>query len=68
MARKKLTMDDFKDSRLERPSCDKVKGGYKFGPSGAGYVGSYIWESIDIRSNDERISTFQELTFRRNRG
>ncbi len=51
MARKKLTMDQFERVKLDKQAQKKVKGGYKYGPSGAGYVGSYIWESIDIRGS-----------------
>ena len=65
MARKKLTMDDFKDSKLDKQSQKKISGGYKYGPSGAGYVGSYIWESIDIRGNQEGDRNIRELSFRR---
>ena len=65
MAGKKLTMDRFKNSRLDEKSLKKVRGGYKSGPPGAGFVGSFIWESIDIRSNQEGTRNFPELTFRR---
>ncbi|MCB0616590.1 MAG: hypothetical protein H6573_09090 [Lewinellaceae bacterium] len=58
-------MDNFKDSKLDKESLKKVKGGYKYGPSGAGYVGSYIWESIDIRGNQEGDRNIRELSFRR---
>lgn len=51
MARKKRTMDQYERVKLDKQAQKKVKGGYKYGPSGAGYVGSYIWESIDIRNN-----------------
>ena len=65
MARKKLKMDHFKGSKLDKKSQKKVKGGYKFGPSGAGFVGSFIWESIDIRNNEEGNNEIQDQTFRR---
>ena len=54
MARKKLTMDRFKAHQLAEQSQKAIRGGYKFDPSGAGYVGSFIWESIDIRGNEEK--------------
>ncbi|MCB0546834.1 MAG: hypothetical protein KDD19_04550 [Phaeodactylibacter sp.] len=65
MARKKLTMDHFEKARLDKQSQKKVRGGYKYGPSGAGYVGSYIWESIDIRGNQEGDRNTREVSTRR---
>lgn len=51
MARKKLTMDQFEGAKMDEQASKAVKGGYKFGPSGAGFVGSFVWETIDIRNN-----------------
>ncbi|MCB0552837.1 MAG: hypothetical protein KDD02_04740 [Phaeodactylibacter sp.] len=53
MARKRLTFDDFKKAELNPRSQKAVKGGYKFGPSGSNFVGSFIWEGVDIR--DQQI-------------
>ncbi|MCB0570064.1 MAG: hypothetical protein KDC66_09890 [Phaeodactylibacter sp.] len=49
MARKKLTLGDFKHAALSPKAQKAVKGGYKYGPSGANFVGSFIWEGVDIR-------------------
>lgn len=49
MARKKLSLSDFKKAELGPGAQKAAKGGYKFGPSGANFIGSFIWEGVDIR-------------------
>ncbi len=51
MARKKLTIDQFKRSALSAEEQKAVKGGYKNVPSGASNISSLIWESVDVRGN-----------------
>ncbi len=70
MARKKLTMDSFQGAQMDKQAQQEVKGGYKYGPSGAGFVGSFVWETIDIRNNQEgnrEIRDISEATYLKGR-
>jgi hypothetical protein len=58
MARQVRKLDDFKKNALSVAAQQTVKGGYKFSPSGANFSGSFIWEGIDIRG-DQQILKYE---------
>ena len=54
MAGKKLNLDDFKKTNCELTleQLNKLKGGYKYVPSGSGSIGFINWDGVDIRGNN----------------
>ncbi|TXB63156.1 hypothetical protein [Phaeodactylibacter luteus] len=50
MKKRKLSINQFESARLEKGKAVKVKGGYKYSPSGPGFTGSFIWEGVDVRN------------------
>lgn len=49
MKKRQHSLSAFQKNQLDKEKCKAVKGGYKYGPTGTGFYGSFIWENIDIR-------------------
>jgi hypothetical protein len=49
MKKRQHSLAEFQKNQIDKEKCKTVKGGYKYGPTGTGFYGSFIWENIDIR-------------------
>jgi len=49
MKKRQHKIDKFESARLSEKACLKVKGGQKYSPTGAGFQGTFIWETVDVR-------------------
>lgn len=49
MKKRQQPIHKFEQARLSKKACLKAKGGHKYSPTGAGYQGTFIWETVDVR-------------------
>lgn len=49
MKKRQQSIRNFEKARLSKKACLKAKGGHKYSPTGAGYQGTFIWETVDVR-------------------
>ncbi|MCI4649772.1 hypothetical protein [Phaeodactylibacter sp.] len=49
MKKRQHKLNKFESARLSEKACLKAKGGHKYSPTGAGFQGTFIWETVDVR-------------------
>lgn len=49
MKKRQHKLDKFESARLSEKACLNAKGGHKYSPTGAGFQGTFIWETVDVR-------------------
>ncbi|MEQ8705102.1 MAG: hypothetical protein RIC19_14345 [Phaeodactylibacter sp.] len=49
MKKRQHALQKFESARLSKKACLKAKGGHKYSPTGAGFQGTFIWETVDVR-------------------
>lgn len=49
MKKRQHSIEKFESARLSDKACHKAKGGHKYSPTGAGFQGTFIWETVDVR-------------------
>ena len=57
MKKRQHSLTAFQKNKINKEKCKAVKGGYKYGPTGTGFYGSFIWENIDIRDQSAEAGT-----------
>ena len=69
MKKRQHTIGKFESARLSKQACRKAKGGHKYSPTGAGFQGTFIWETVDVRglmgraykSENNTVTTLSEI-------
>lgn len=49
MKKRQHQIGKFESARISKKACLKTKGGHKYSPTGAGFQGTFIWETVDVR-------------------
>ncbi|NRA51594.1 MAG: hypothetical protein HRU12_20925 [Phaeodactylibacter sp.] len=49
MKKRQQSIQKFESARLSKKASLKAKGGHKYSPTGAGFQGTFIWETVDVR-------------------
>lgn len=66
MKKRQQKIDKFESARLSGKACLKAKGGHKYSPTGAGFQGTFIWETVDVRGlmgQDHESEKGKDTTF-----